>query len=172
MTGNSSCIAFKPRRLPGARGSNKGTGSKPGVPDESTAISATSSEGTSAKPGVPDEDKDITEKSDTQHNDDKDDETEFDEDDIYKYKIRVRKDEDVEMKDVEVEGSDKVSIIKDSADANVISLLDIPIQHETPQIQSPSVQKIPVSVIPEITNLPHIPEIITETLVTTADPLP
>ncbi|GKC26491.1 hypothetical protein Tco_1033785, partial [Tanacetum coccineum] len=37
--------------------------------------------------------------------------------------------------------------VKDSADADVSSLLDIPIKHETPQIQSPSVQKIPVSVI-------------------------
>ncbi|GJZ01174.1 hypothetical protein Tco_0519135, partial [Tanacetum coccineum] len=45
--------------------------------------------------------------SDTQDADDEDVETESDEDDIYKYKIRVRKDEDVEMKDAEVEGSDK-----------------------------------------------------------------
>ncbi|GJX21835.1 hypothetical protein Tco_0226280 [Tanacetum coccineum] len=55
--------------------------------------------------------------------------------------------------------SSLVSTVKDSADADVSSLLDIPIQHETPQIQSPSVQKIPVSVIPETTNLPPIPEI-------------
>ncbi|GJS08586.1 hypothetical protein Tco_0365382 [Tanacetum coccineum] len=61
---------------------------------------------------------------------------------------------------------------KDSADADVSSLLDIPIQHETPQIQSPSVQNIPVSVIPKTTNLPPIPEIVTETSVTTADPSP
>ncbi|GKC51927.1 hypothetical protein Tco_1074672, partial [Tanacetum coccineum] len=45
--------------------------------------------------------------SDTQDVDDEDDKTESDEDDIYKYKIRVRKDEDEEMKDAEVEGSDK-----------------------------------------------------------------
>ncbi|GKB59542.1 hypothetical protein Tco_0915728, partial [Tanacetum coccineum] len=62
--------------------------------------------------------------------------------------------------------SSLVSTVKDSADADVSSLLDIPIQHETPQIQSPSVQKIPVSVIPEITNLPPIPKIVTETPVT------
>nr|GEU79855.1 hypothetical protein [Tanacetum cinerariifolium] len=79
------------RRLPGTEGSNEGTGTIPGVPNESTVVSATSSEGTSAKPGAPDKDKDITE----------------DKDDIYKYKIRVRKDKDEEMKDVEVEGSDK-----------------------------------------------------------------
>ncbi|GKG14021.1 hypothetical protein Tco_0350981, partial [Tanacetum coccineum] len=125
---------------------------------------------------------------DTQDADDEDVKTESDEDDIYKYKIRVRKDEDVEMKDAEVEETDKgeemvidatkeeaeknsevkddtkktelppsssslsvsssfgdqflklfsdsslVSIVKDSADADVSSLLDIPIQHETPQI--------------------------------------
>ncbi|GKF34556.1 hypothetical protein Tco_0107756, partial [Tanacetum coccineum] len=45
--------------------------------------------------------------SDKQDDDDEDDKTESDEDDIYKYKIRVRKDEDEEMKDAEVEGSDK-----------------------------------------------------------------
>ncbi|GKA24636.1 hypothetical protein Tco_0710669 [Tanacetum coccineum] len=101
--------------------------------------------------------------------DDEDVATESDEDDIYKYKIHVGKDKDVEMKDVEVEGSDKgfgdqslklssdsslVSTVKDSAYADISSLLDIPIQHETPQIQSPSLQKIPISVIPETTNLP------------------
>ncbi|GKC77140.1 hypothetical protein Tco_1127914 [Tanacetum coccineum] len=225
------------RRQPGTGGSNEGTGSKPGVLDESTVVSATSSEGTGAKPGVPDEDKDITKEkvilewgdeqdsefsdddnddvekddkdgdaddegddhvSDTQDADDEDVETESDEDEIYKYKIRVRNEEDVEMKDAKVEESDKgeekvtdaakeeaektleakddtkkselppsssslsvssgfgdkflklssdsslVSTVKDSADANVSSLLDIPIQHETPQTQSPSVQKIPV----------------------------
>ncbi|GJS38053.1 hypothetical protein Tco_0536435 [Tanacetum coccineum] len=43
------------RRQPSIRGSHEGIGSKPGVPDESTVISATSSEGTGAKPGVPNE---------------------------------------------------------------------------------------------------------------------
>ncbi|GJY99417.1 hypothetical protein Tco_0516847 [Tanacetum coccineum] len=52
------------------------------------------------------------------------------------------------------------------------SLLDIPIPHETPQILSPSVQNILVSMILKTTNLPPIPEIVTETLVTTADPSP
>ncbi|GKB18153.1 hypothetical protein Tco_0852076 [Tanacetum coccineum] len=152
--------------------------------------------------------------SDTQDAGDEDFETESDEDDIYKYKIPVRKDEDVEMKDAEVEESNKgkekftdaakeeaektseanddtkkfelppsssslyvslgfgdqflklssdsslVSTVKDSADADVSSLLDIPIQHETPQTHSLSVQKILISVIPETTNLPLIPEIL------------
>ncbi|GJS07968.1 hypothetical protein Tco_0364764 [Tanacetum coccineum] len=134
------------RRQPGTGGSNEGTGSKLGVPDESTVISATSSKGTGAKPGVPDEENDITKEkvilkwgdeqdsehsnndndnvekddkdgdaddegddhiSDTQDADDEDDETESDEYEIYKYKIRVHKDEDVEMKDTEVEESNK-----------------------------------------------------------------
>ncbi|GKE00670.1 hypothetical protein Tco_1388653 [Tanacetum coccineum] len=214
----------------------------PDVPNESIVISATSSEGIGAKPGVPDEDKDITKEkddkdgdadeegddhvSDTKDADNEDVETKSDKDDIYKYKIRVRKDEDVEMKDAEVEGSDKddeeitdaakeeaektskakddtkktelppssaslsvslsfgdqflklssdsslFSTVKDSAYVDVSSLLDIPIQHKTPQIKSPSVPKIPVSVIPKTTNLPPIPEIVTETPVTTSDPTP
>ncbi|GJW55030.1 hypothetical protein Tco_0099115 [Tanacetum coccineum] len=68
--------------------------------------------------------------------------------------------------------SSLVSNVKDSVDADVSSLVDIPIQHETPQIQSPSGQKIPVLVILETTNLPPIPEIVTETPVTTVDPSP
>nr|GEW37111.1 Gag-Pol polyprotein [Tanacetum cinerariifolium] len=253
------------RKQPGTGGSNEGTGSKPGVPDESTIVFATSSERTGAKLGFLDKDKDITEEkvilewgdeqdsehsdddnndakkdekdgdaddegdnhvSDKQDDDDEDDETKSDEDDIYNYKIYVRKDEDEEMKDAEVKCSDKgdeeishaakeeakknseakddtkktelppsssslsissgfcdqflklsfdsplVSIVKDFADADVSSLLDIPIQHKTPQIQSSSVHQIHILVIPETTNLLPIPEIITETLVTTADPSP
>nr|GEU34832.1 hypothetical protein [Tanacetum cinerariifolium] len=48
------------KRQPSIEGLNKGTGSKLGVPDESTVISPTSSEGSGAKLGVPDKDKDIT----------------------------------------------------------------------------------------------------------------
>ncbi|GKG57254.1 hypothetical protein Tco_0584680, partial [Tanacetum coccineum] len=90
--------------------------------------SATPSEGTGAKQGVPDKDKDITEENvifewgdeqDSEYSDDdekvsnandvddEDVETKSNEDDTYKYKIRVRKDKDEEMKDAEVEGSDK-----------------------------------------------------------------
>ncbi|GJS76947.1 hypothetical protein Tco_0726828 [Tanacetum coccineum] len=45
--------------------------------------------------------------NDTQDADDEDHETESDEDEIYRYTIRVCKDKDVEMKDAEVEESDK-----------------------------------------------------------------
>ncbi|GKE58448.1 hypothetical protein Tco_1497633, partial [Tanacetum coccineum] len=49
------------KRQPGIGGSNKGTRSKPGVPNKSTIISDTSSKGSGIKPGVLDEEKDITE---------------------------------------------------------------------------------------------------------------
>ncbi|GJW21330.1 hypothetical protein Tco_0031952 [Tanacetum coccineum] len=66
----------------------------------------------------------------------------------------------------------KRSTVKDSADVDASSLLDIPIQHETPLTQSPSVQMILVLVIPETTNLPPIPKIVTKTPVSTAVPSP
>ncbi|GJR10517.1 hypothetical protein Tco_0793169 [Tanacetum coccineum] len=50
--------------------------------------------------------------------------------------------------------------------------MDVHIQQETPQIWSPSVLKVPVSVIPKTTTLPPIPEIPTETPVSTALSLP
>ncbi|GJT86063.1 hypothetical protein Tco_1067780 [Tanacetum coccineum] len=223
---------------------SEGTGAKPGVPDEDKDITEEKvilESGDEQDSEFSDDDNDDVEKddkdgdaddegddhvSDTQDTDDEDVETESDEDDIYKYKIPVRKDEVVEMKDDEVEESDKgkgkvtdaakeeakktseakdgtkkfelppsssslsvssgfgdqflklssdyslVSTVKDSADADISSLMDIPIQHETPQTHSPSVQKILVSVIPETTNLPPIPEIVTKTLVSTAVPSP
>ncbi|GJR21525.1 hypothetical protein Tco_0970052 [Tanacetum coccineum] len=57
------------RRQPGTGGSNERTSSKPGVPNESTVISATLSEGNSAKPRVPDEEKDIFEEKDDKDED-------------------------------------------------------------------------------------------------------
>ncbi|GKB30426.1 hypothetical protein Tco_0869827 [Tanacetum coccineum] len=59
------------------------------------------------------------------------------------------------------------SVLRDSAEAYVSYLMYIHIQQETSQIQSSSVQKVPVSVIPETTNLLPIPKILTETLVST-----
>nr|GFC95477.1 hypothetical protein [Tanacetum cinerariifolium] len=43
---------------------------------------------------------------------------------------------------------------------------------KTPQTQPPSAQKVPVSVIPETTNLSPIPEILNETPVSIADSSP
>ncbi|GJR15778.1 retrovirus-related pol polyprotein from transposon TNT 1-94 [Tanacetum coccineum] len=51
------------KRQPGIGDLNEGTCTIPGVADESTIVSATSSEGTDTKPGVPDEEKDITEEN-------------------------------------------------------------------------------------------------------------
>ncbi|GJZ12191.1 hypothetical protein Tco_0546950 [Tanacetum coccineum] len=45
----------------GIGGSSEGTGTVPGVPNESTVVSATSNEGTGTKPGVPDKNKVIIE---------------------------------------------------------------------------------------------------------------
>ncbi|GJS47404.1 hypothetical protein Tco_0597525 [Tanacetum coccineum] len=59
-------------------------------------------------------------------------------------------------------------VLKDSAEVEISSLMDVHIQQETSQIQSLSVLKVPVSVIPETTTLPPIPKIPTETLVSTA----
>ncbi|GKB00898.1 hypothetical protein Tco_0828942 [Tanacetum coccineum] len=61
--------------------------------------------------------------------------------------------------------------LKDSADAEISSLMDVPIQHDTPQLQSPSTLRVPVSVIQETTILIPILEILTKTPVTTS-PLP
>ncbi|GJY86680.1 hypothetical protein Tco_0500706 [Tanacetum coccineum] len=214
------------RRQPGTEGSNEGTDSKPGVPDESTVVFATSKKvilesGDEQDSEFSDDDNDDVDKddkdgdaddegddhvSDTQDADDEDVETESDEDEIYKYKIREEKVTDAAKEEAEktLEAKDDtkkselppsssilsvssgfgdqflklssdfslVSTVKDSVDTDVSSLLDIPIQHETPQTQSPSVQKIPVSVIPETTNLPPILEIITETPVLTVVPSP
>ncbi|GJV00936.1 hypothetical protein Tco_1330206 [Tanacetum coccineum] len=51
------------KRHPNTRALSEETGTIPGVTDESTVVSATSSEGTGTKPGVPDEEKDITEEN-------------------------------------------------------------------------------------------------------------
>nr|GEW89597.1 hypothetical protein [Tanacetum cinerariifolium] len=270
---------------------NEGTGSKPGVPDESIVVSATSGEGTGTKPRVLDEEKVTEEKaildiafssvtfsssrtpglvlvplpevaettidssgtpehkseysnddiddvekddkdgdaddkgddhiSDTHAADDKDDEIESKKDEIYKSKICVRIDEDEEMKESEVIESKKdeeetidtaktdaekkevekddpkkaelppsssslsissgfgdqflklsydsslISTVKDTAEADISYFLDIPIQQETPHIQSPPVQTVLVSMIHETTNLPPSLENLNETPVTT-----
>ncbi|GJZ16193.1 hypothetical protein Tco_0551870 [Tanacetum coccineum] len=216
------------KRQPGTKGSSEGTGTKPGVPDESTVVFATSSKGTEQESEHFEEDKLDDEENDEKEGDadDEDDEAESDENDIYKYKICVCKDEDEEMINTEVDDYDKgdeevtdaakadaektlevkddpkktellstssslsissgfgdqflklssdsslVSNVKDTVDAGVSSLMDIPIQQETPHIESPSVQKVLVSVIPETINLPPILEILTETLVSTVVSLP
>nr|GEW26479.1 hypothetical protein [Tanacetum cinerariifolium] len=106
------------KRQPGIGGSSEGTDTIPGVLDDSTVVSTTSSEGTEEdqlddgekedKEGDADDEGD-DHISDTQDTDDEDDETKSNEDEIYKYKIHVRKDEDEEMLNAEVEDSGKSS---------------------------------------------------------------
>ncbi|GKE43807.1 hypothetical protein Tco_1471091, partial [Tanacetum coccineum] len=63
-----------------------------------------------------------------------------------------------------------IGTIKESADTEINSLLDIQIQQEVPHIQSPSILIVPVLVIPDPTVLSPIPEIPTVTLATTLSP--
>ncbi|GKA75247.1 hypothetical protein Tco_0781625, partial [Tanacetum coccineum] len=92
------------RRQPGTGGLSEGTSTIPGVPDESTVVSTTSSERTEQESEyleedqLNDEEKDDKDDdandegddyiSDNQDADDEDAETESDEDEVYKYKIR------------------------------------------------------------------------------------
>nr|GEW06771.1 hypothetical protein [Tanacetum cinerariifolium] len=196
------------KRQPVTEGSSEGTGTIPGVPNESIVVSATSSKGTSTKPGVLDEEKDITkenvilewgleqeskyseedkldgeEKDDKEGDaDDEDDENESAEDDIYKYKIRVRKDEDEEMLNVKVKHSDKgdeevtnaamtdaEKTSEDTTDAEINSLLEVKIQSKVLHIQSPSMLRVPVSMIFEhlfLTPIQESPSIATVTTLT------
>ncbi|GJX22129.1 hypothetical protein Tco_0226574 [Tanacetum coccineum] len=100
------------RRQPCTGGSNEGTGSKPGVPDESTVISATSSEGTGAKPRVPDEDKDTTKNKVILEWGDEQDIEFFDDDND-----NVEKDD--KDSDVDDEGDDHVNDTQDADDEDV-----------------------------------------------------
>ncbi|GJZ29535.1 hypothetical protein Tco_0574182 [Tanacetum coccineum] len=98
------------RRQPSTGGLSEGTGRIPGVPDESTIISATSSKGTSTKPGVPNEEKVTTEANKDDVVDDKsidlemtnDEETE---DEFVHYDEKVNDDKDEEMMNAEVKES-------------------------------------------------------------------
>nr|GFB90473.1 hypothetical protein [Tanacetum cinerariifolium] len=144
-------------KLKGTEFSNKGTSIKPGVPEESTVISATSSEGTSTKPEVLDEETNITkEKVILEWGDEQDSkQSDDDNDDIEK----DNKDGDADDKGDDHEEAEETPEVKDdtmntepppsssslsvSSDTDISSLLDIPIQQETPQNQSSSVQKVP-----------------------------
>nr|GFA07787.1 hypothetical protein [Tanacetum cinerariifolium] len=187
------------RRQPGTGGSSEGTGTIPGVLDESTVVSATSKED-QLDEEKDDKDGDAIDEgddhiSDTQDADDEDAEIESDEDEIYKYKIRVCKDEDEDMLNAKVVESEKrcsslsissgfgdqfiklssdsslVSTVKDSTDAEINSLLEVKIQSEVPHIQSPSVLKVHVSVIPKPSVLTPVQESPSAALVTTIPPL-
>ncbi|GJU67209.1 hypothetical protein Tco_1253468, partial [Tanacetum coccineum] len=100
------------RRQLGTTGSNEGTSSKLGVPDESTVISNTSSKGTGIKPRVPDDEKDITkEKVILELGDEQD--SEYSDDD----NNDVEKDD--KDGDADDEGNDHISDTQDVDDEDV-----------------------------------------------------
>ncbi|GJW30108.1 hypothetical protein Tco_0046983, partial [Tanacetum coccineum] len=105
------------KRQPGTGGSNEGTGSKPGVSDESTIVSATSSEGTGIKPWVLDKVKDITkEKVILEWGDEQDNEySDDDNDDVEK---------DDKDGDADYEGIDHISDTQDADDEDVKTKFD------------------------------------------------
>ncbi|GJQ91957.1 hypothetical protein Tco_0003096 [Tanacetum coccineum] len=85
------------KRQPDTGGSNEGTGSKPGVPNESTIVSTTSSEGTGAKPRV----LEWGDEQDSEYSDDDNDDVEKD---------------DKDGDDDDDEGDDHISDIQDADD--------------------------------------------------------
>ncbi|GJT72658.1 hypothetical protein Tco_1031944 [Tanacetum coccineum] len=139
------------RRQPGTGGSSEGTGRIPGVPDESTVVSAISSEGTGTKPGVPDEEKEEEKKdndgnaddededndhiSDIQDIDNEDAETESKSNEIYKYKIQVHKDVDVEMT-VEEKGDAELAGNAMTSDYQVKESTELPVPSSSLSISS------------------------------------
>nr|GEW58429.1 hypothetical protein [Tanacetum cinerariifolium] len=157
------------KRRPCTEGSSEGTGTKPGVPDEFTVVSATSSERNEQESEHSEEDKLDDEEKDEKggDSDNEDDETESDEDDIYNYKIRVRKHEDEDMINAKVDDFDKgneeiidaaktdvektseVNTVKDTTNSKFNSLLKVKIQFDVPHTQSQSMLSVPVSVISE-----------------------
>nr|GEV44343.1 hypothetical protein [Tanacetum cinerariifolium] len=154
------------RRQLGTEGSNEGTGSKPGVPDEFTVIPATLNEGTGAKLGVPNEEKVTTREKMTNaeiEGFDKGDEEVTDAAKADAKKTLEVKD-DVKSKlppptssslSISLRFSDQslklssnsslVSIVKDTTDAKINSLLEVKIQSEVPHIQYPSMLRLRVA---------------------------
>nr|GEY85181.1 monogalactosyldiacylglycerol synthase, chloroplastic-like [Tanacetum cinerariifolium] len=136
---------------------------------------------------IDDEDDDHI--SDAKDTNDEDDETESNEDEIYKYKISADAEKTEEAKDdskkaklpltssslsISLGFSDQflklssdtslVGTVKDTTNAEIISLLDVKIQHEVPHIQSPSVLRVPVFVISEPTVLTPIHKLLLQHL--------
>ncbi|GJW55379.1 hypothetical protein Tco_0099464 [Tanacetum coccineum] len=111
------------RRKPGTEGSNKGTGTLPGVSDEFMVFFGTSSEGTGIKPGVSNEENDITEEKvilewgdeqDNEYSNDNNDDVEKDDKDGNaddEGDDHISDTQDVDDKDVEIE-SDEDDIYK------------------------------------------------------------
>nr|GEU96746.1 hypothetical protein [Tanacetum cinerariifolium] len=175
------------KRKPGTGGSNEGSGTIPGVPDEPKVISsksskrngailgvldesiviyATLSKGIGTKLGVLIEEKDITKEKD-----DKDGDADDEGDD------HVSDTQDADDEDVKTESYEDKICDEDFTDASKEEIKkNSKVKDDTKKIELPpsssslsvsSVQKVPVSVIPEIINLLPIHEIPTETPVST-----
>ncbi|GJY78857.1 hypothetical protein Tco_0484658 [Tanacetum coccineum] len=132
------------KRHLGTGGSSEGNGTKPGVPDESTVVSATSSEG-------------IEDKLDDEENDDKegdvddeDDETESDEDDIYKYKIR-----DKDVTDATKADAEKTSEVMGDAKKTKLSPKSSSLSVSS---ESPSITTVTTLPAPSVSTTPSIPQ--------------
>ncbi|GJW13543.1 hypothetical protein Tco_0017676 [Tanacetum coccineum] len=98
-----------------ARGSSEGTGTKLGVPDESTVILTTSHEGIGTKPGVPDEVKDFSEaKADVTLDWGSEEESEYSKEEnideeidwVYSDEEEEKKDDDDDDKSIDIEKTD------------------------------------------------------------------
>ncbi|GKA99230.1 hypothetical protein Tco_0827167 [Tanacetum coccineum] len=130
------------KRHPGTRGSSEGTSTIPGVPDESTVVSATSSEGTGDA-------------------DDEDDEIESNEDDINKYTIR-----DEEVTNAAKADAEKTLEAKDDAKKTKLlptsSILYVSLSFEpsvlTPVQESPSKAIVTTLHPPSVSTTPYVPQ--------------
>nr|GEV61152.1 hypothetical protein [Tanacetum cinerariifolium] len=100
------------RRQPGTEGSNEGTSTIPGVPNESIVVSATLSKGTDTKPGVPDEENVISEEKVILEWG-SEQESEYSKEDQLGDKEKDDKDDDVDD-----EGDDYISDNQDADDAD------------------------------------------------------
>ncbi|GKE52013.1 hypothetical protein Tco_1487169, partial [Tanacetum coccineum] len=110
------------RRQPGTGGSSEGTGRIPGVPDESTVVSAISSKGTGTKPGVPDEEK-VTSKVNVYLEWGSENESEHSKDSQLNSDKEEKKDNDGNTDD-EDEDDDHISDIQDTDDEDAETKFD------------------------------------------------
>ncbi|GJW95801.1 hypothetical protein Tco_0175473 [Tanacetum coccineum] len=183
------------RRQQGTGGSSKGTGRHLGVPYESTIVSATSSEGTGTKLGVPDDEKDDIDGDADDEGDDHISDIQ-DADDVDMAEPETIEHENKEKDDMtDAAKPDAKKSAKENGDAKKakkatgsnyqvkdstefplpFSCLSVSSGFGTQLFNSSSDifdLKVPVSVILKTTNLLPIPEILTETLVSSAFSLP
>ncbi|GKD89654.1 hypothetical protein Tco_1365161 [Tanacetum coccineum] len=160
-------------------GFSEGTGTKPRVPDESTAIITTSHEGTGIKPGD-EEIKDVEvaetrksneeitdmEKADTEKTEEVNDDNKKAELPLLSSSLSVSSGFGNQFLNLSFDKS-TVRNLKDTTYADINSSLDVQIQQEIPHIQYPSILIVHVSMIPEPIVLSPIPEIPNETPETT-----